>query len=49
MGRDRPQALVLRFFLEQVICHSDVCQGGAILVNVPDGGGRGAAICGSGI
>jgi len=36
MARDRPQALVLRFFLEQVICHSDLCQGGAILVNVPD-------------
>jgi predicted nucleotide-binding protein len=36
MARDRPQALVLRFFLEQVICHSDLCQGGAIFVNVPD-------------
>jgi predicted nucleotide-binding protein len=36
MARDRSQALVLRFFLEQVICHSDICQGGAILVNVPD-------------
>lgn len=41
MARDRPQALVLRFFLEQVICHSDLCQGGAILVNVPDGGREG--------
>ncbi len=36
MARDRPQAQVLRFFLEQVICHSDICQAGAILVNVPD-------------
>jgi predicted nucleotide-binding protein len=37
MARERPQAQVLRFFLEQVICHSDICQAGAILVNVPDG------------
>ncbi|MEB3261076.1 MAG: nucleotide-binding protein [Cyanobacteriota bacterium] len=27
----------MHFFLEQVICHSDICQAGAILVNVPDG------------
>ena len=37
MARDRPQVQVLRYFLEQVIYHSDLCQGGAILVYVPDG------------
>jgi predicted nucleotide-binding protein len=36
MARYRPQAQVLRFFLEQVICHSDICEAGAILVKVPD-------------
>jgi hypothetical protein len=43
MARNRPQALVIQFFLEQVVDHSDLCEGGAILVHVPPGkkGGSG--------
>lgn len=43
MARNRPQALVIQFFLEQVVDHSDLCDGGAILVFVPEGkkGGSG--------
>lgn len=36
MARHRPQALVIRFFLDQVVEHSDLCDSGAVLVYVPD-------------
>lgn len=36
MARDRSQAVVLQFFLEQVVHHSDLCGGGSILVHVPE-------------
>lgn len=42
MARNRPQALVIQFFLEQVVKHSDLCDGGAILVYVPPGKNGGA-------
>jgi predicted nucleotide-binding protein len=36
MARNRPQALVIQFFLDQVVDHSNLCDGGAVLVYVPD-------------
>ncbi|MFM7237864.1 MAG: TIR domain-containing protein [Cyanobium sp.] len=40
MARNRPQALVIQFFLDQVVDHSDLCDGGAVLVHVPAGAGH---------
>jgi len=37
MARYRPQALVLKYFLDQVVEHSDLCKGGSVLVYVPPG------------
>lgn len=34
MAKDRPQSQIIRFFLEQVICHSDLCEQGSILLHV---------------
>lgn len=42
MARNRPQALVIQFFLDQVVDHSDLCDGGAVLVHVPENKKAGA-------
>jgi len=35
MAKGKPQSLMIRYFLEQVITHSDVCEQGSVLIYCP--------------